>query len=135
MSFIICKYKDVKVFAKKKKLLVFSFLIIALLQILQFGAGGDWLIGYYEDQYYFNILDEDTQQSGMTFRTYYAFISIPDPFHDLSYRLSTGKFISWGSNPPKPCLIGYSYFPVKSTSTVRQCIGFSIVKKPGFIIF
>lgn len=122
-----------KVFIKEKKLLVFAFMLIAFLQFLQLGAGGDWLIGLEKNEHYFNILDEDTQQFGMTFNTYDAFISIPNPFHELSYRLSIGKFISWGSNPSKPCLIGYTYFPAKNAKIVKQCIGFSIGKRLGYI--
>ena len=42
---------------------------VAFLQLLQGFAGGDLLLGYNQDSHYFNILNEETGQFGITFKT------------------------------------------------------------------
>ena len=121
----------------KKKVLLFVVVFVAFLQLLQGFAGGDLLLGYGQDSHYFNILNGETGQFGMTFKTGGIFISIPNPVKKLSYRIKLGKFIAWGTEGTLEerniCLLGYHFYPAKNTKTVRQCIGLAVGVRPGYV--
>src|SRR4030042_628722 len=106
---------------QKKKIFVIVIVFIILLQLLQSCGGGDLLFGYSQDSHNFNIYNEKTGHFGMTFTSRNLYISIPNPFKQLSYRVAIGKFIMWGTEGTleerNTCVLGYHFYPAKNTKT------------------
>jgi len=124
-------------FIRYKKILIIIIITLFSLQFLQLFSGGDLLFGFFSDNHYFNILNRETGDFGKIFETKYIYISIPNPFETLSYRIGVGEFTAWG-NPEeldkrKICVLGYHFYPEENVDTIRQCIGVSIIEKLGYI--